>query len=378
MPWKGTWIPVGREAGPEESALPDTPPRSTAQAGWVRRPGLWRALALGWAVFAFLDVMTRLRVYDDPMIALAVSLVIDPLIAPLAAGIFLAYERLGFEGRITWRALPWIVGLSLGGAAVVAAVGSLMRHRFGVSMGDWAPEEAVAVVVGHFFLIFTIWSLVCFWITAETARQIETERAREAEAQALRTELQRLRQQLNPHFLFNALNGIGEEIPEHPDAALAMLRDLSTFLRRSLTGMDLTIATVADEAEALASFLRIQEARFGARLTARVDFDAAAGARPIPSFLLQPLVENAFKHGRREPRLDVAVDIRAREEALEIRVANTGALLPAAGGHEGIGLANIRRRLALHYPGRHGFALDQEGAEVVARLTLEGVPCSAP
>ncbi len=358
--------------------MPDTPPRATPPASWVQRPGLWRVLAVGWAVFAFFDVMTRLRVYHDPITALLVSLVIDPLIIPLAAGLFVAYDRLGFEGRITWRALPWILGLSFAGAGVVAAVGSFIRHRLGVGMADWAPEEAVAIVLVHFFLIFTIWSLICFWIKAETARQVEAERAREAEAQALRTELQRLRLQLDPHFLFNALNGIGEEIPEHPGAALAMLRDLSTFLRQSLTGMDVTLATVADEAEALASYLRIQEARFGARLTARVTYDEAAGARLIPSFLLQPLVENAVKHGKRAPRLDVHVEIRATGEVLEVRVANTGTVIPPAEGRAGIGLANIRRRLALHFPGRHAFALRQEGTQVVARLTLEGVPCSAP
>ncbi|WPB87493.1 sensor histidine kinase [Sediminicoccus rosea] len=360
--------------------MPDQSSRDMPQGSWVRRPGLWRVVAAGWGVFAFLDVMTRLRVYDDPWIAIGVSLVIDPLILPLAGGLFLAYDRLGFEGRITWRALPWILGLSLAAASVVAAVGSQIRDLLDVGMADWAPREAVLIVLVHFFLIFTIWSLLCFWIKAEIARQAEAERAIEAEAQALRTELQRLRLQLDPHFLFNALNGIGEEIPEHPAAALAMLRDLSTFLRQSLTGMDVTIATVADEAGALASYLRVQEARFGARLTAQVAFDAAAGQRPIPSFLLQPLAENAFKHGTREPRLEVAVEIRAAGEALEIRVANTGTLAAAtpAGSRTGIGLANIRRRLALHYPGRHRFDLAQEGGEVVARLTLEGAPCSAP
>lgn len=346
------------------------------QGSWVRRPGLWRVLAAGWGVFAVLDVMTRLRLYEDAAVALGVSLVLDPLIFLLAAGLFLAHDRLGFEGRITWRALPWILGLSLAAAGVVLGAGSLIRDRFQLGMAGWGPEERVAIIMVHYFLIFTIWSLVCFWIKAEIARQTEAERALEAEAQALRTELQRLRLQLDPHFLFNALNGIGEEIPENPKAALAMLRDLSTFLRQSLTGMDVTLASVADEAEALASYLRIQEARFGARLTARVVFDADVGTRPIPSFLLQPLVENAVKHGRREPRLAIAVEIRAAGEGLGITVRNTGAL--AATGGAGIGLANIRRRLALHYPGRHAFALAQEGAEVVARLTLEGAPCSAP
>lgn len=355
------------------------PHRTTVDAAWVSRPGFSRVLAAGWGLFAFVDVMTRLRVYENFGVALGVSLVLDPVIFLLAAALYAIFDRLGFEGRITLPALPWILGLSLAASAVVVIVGTLLRARFEIGMSRWARNEAAVVVLFHYFLIFTIWSLICVWMKAEFARQTERQRAIQAEADALRTELQRLRLQLDPHFLFNALNGVGEEIPEHPQAALAMLRDLSTFLRQSLTGMDVTIATVGAEAEALASYLRVQEARFGARLKARLDFDAVAGARHIPSFLLQPLVENAIKHGTREPRLDIAVEIRAEGDALQVVITNTGALLPAAGdGRSGIGLDNVRRRLALHYPGRHSFRMSQHDGTVVVRLALEGDPCSAP
>lgn len=355
--------------------MSDTAQRSTADAARIGRLGFGRVLAAGWGLFAFVDVMTRLRLYEDPAVALGVSLAIDPVIFLLAAALHAAFDRLRFDGRITLAALPWILGLSLVASGVVVLAGTLIRDRFGLGMSGWAREEAATFVLVHYFLIFTIWSLLCFWMKAELARQGERQRAIQAEAHALRTELQRLRLQLDPHFLFNALNGIGEEIEEHPRAALAMLRDLSAFLRQSLAGMDVTIVTVGAEADALASYLRVQQARFGARLQTRLAIEPAAAARPIPSFLLQPLVENAIEHGRRDPFLDIAIDIRAQGDALRLVIGNTGTIRQAAEGRSGIGLANVRRRLALHYPGRHSFGLSQQDAMVVAELTLEGDPC---
>ncbi len=354
--------------------------RSTADAAWVGRPGFGRVLASGWGLFAFVDVMTRLRVYENAGVALGVSLLLDPLIFLLAAALYAIHDRLRFEGRITLPALPWILGLSLAAAAVVVAAGSFIRTRFDLGIATWSWSEAALLSFVHYFLIFTIWSLICFWMKAELARQVEHERAAQAEANALRIELQRLRLQLDPHFLFNALNGIGEEVPEHPDVAVAMLRDLSIFLRQSLNGIDVTVATVGDEADALAAYLRVQRARFGARLAARLEVEPAVATRRIPSFLLQPLVENAIAHGRREPGLDITIDIRGKGRTLIIVIANTGTLAGGGGvaGRRGIGLANVRRRLALHYPGRHDFTLSEEGAMVVARLALEGDPCSVP
>ena len=189
-----------------------------------------------------------------------------------------------------------------------------------------------------------------------------------------------LRLQLDPHFLFNALNGVAEEIPEHPAAALAMLRDLNTYLRHSLDGIHQTVMSVEAEVAGTSAYLRVQQARFGQRLRVTLHLDPAAAPRRIASFLLQPLVENAVKHGRREPALEVGIDIRATPEGLHIEIRNSGALDGTARPRQrrpGIGLENVRRRLALHYPGRHKFELSEsDGGTVVAALLLEGEPCS--
>ena len=212
------------------------------------------------------------------------------------------------------------------------------------------------------------------------AEQAEHRHAVRAEAEALRLELEELRLQLDPHFLFNALNGVAEEIPEHPTAALAMLRDLTAYLRHSLDSLHQTIVTVDDEVGGLAAYLGVQKARFGERLRTRVHVDHDAGERSIASFLLQPLVENAVKHGRRENGLDVHVDVRAEGDALHVVIENSGALEEGRTSRRdraGIGLENVRRRLDLHYPGRHSFTLEGRDNKVVATLKLEGEPCSA-
>src|SRR4029079_6507541 len=147
-------------------------------------------------------------------------------------------------------------------------------------MPYWGPLEAVVVPWIHYTLTLAGWSLCYFWIHAEMAEQAEHQAAVRPEAEALRLELEELRLQLDPHFLFNALNGVAEEIPEHPAARLALLRDLTTYLRNSLDvvrnlppyprnssdGIKQTIVTVDAEVEGLSAYLGVQRARFGERL----------------------------------------------------------------------------------------------------------------
>jgi LytS/YehU family sensor histidine kinase len=297
------------------------------------------------------------------------------------------YASRGFDNRLTPRALALAALFSLAAASIVVGLVFVIRQASGWTIPDWDPTEEVVIPLIQYFMVFVGWSLCYFWIHAEIGKRSQRQRAMQAEADALRAELEQLRLQLDPHFLFNALNGVAEEIPDHPSAALAMLRDLTAYLRHSLAGINQTVFTVKAEVEAIAAYLRVQEARFGRRLRTRLHFDDDVVSRSIASFLLQPLIENAIKHGSRENGLDVGIDIRAAGHALRIEIENTGSL--GAGGaarrRAAIGLDNVRRRLALHYPGRHRFSLQQrsddgvaggEKSKVVAALLLEGEPCS--
>ena len=332
----------------------------------------------GWAAFFVADLVVRIFIYHDPLDALALTVALAPLIAGQAVGIAAIYRRLGFAGGLDAPALGWLLVLSGATGGVVALVADLVRPPLGIAMPEGLLLSPMLSVGFYYCLVYACWSLACFWAAAERARRAEERRAAQAEADALRAELQRLRLQLDPHFLLNALNGIAEEFRGDPAAAADTLGELTLFLRHSLTAMDRLVMSVDEEVEAVSAYLEVQRARFGDGLSATVDVETAALGRGIAGFLLQPLVENAVEHGRRNAPRRVELAIRVEGPALRVAIRNTGRLSEAApaGSRTGIGLANVRARLALHYPGRHHLTLEQEGDDVAATLVLEGEPIS--
>ena len=221
------------------------------------------------------------------------------------------------------------------------------------------------------------WSLGYFWVRAEI-QIIEKERLilREKE-ESQKMELQLLRFQLDPHFLFNTLNGIIAEIPSNQDSAIEMISELSSYLKYSLDHRGEMISRLSSELDATASYLRIQTTRFGERLQTRIEATQSARARTVPSFILQPLVENAFKHGFSAMPSPWLMEITADTtgDFLVIRIRNQGRLNQSDQAF-GVGLESVAGRLNIHYPKRSRFTLEQEGDFVVATLNMEGDPCS--
>jgi len=180
----------------------------------------------------------------------------------------------------------------------------------------------------------------------------------------LKARLDSLAGQLNPHFLFNSLNTVSSFVRVDPDRAETILADLSQLLRTSLRERARPFVCVADELEFTERYLAIERTRFEDRLEVRIGAEAEVLAARIPSLLLQPLVENAIKHGvsrsRGPARLEVAIQ-RAGDE-LTVLVENTyrpqeGAANPG----ESVGIDNVRERLATLYGGRHSFASGPTG-----------------
>jgi hypothetical protein len=219
-------------------------------------------------------------------------------------------------------------------------------------------------------LISLVYFAVDHWLQLNEQRQ----KAREAMALAQQAQLQMLRYQLNPHFLFNALNTIRVMVVEHPLRARNVVTQLSEFLRYSLDRRE-GESTVADEIAALENYLSIQRVRFEDRLQVTLRVDEPLRGFTVPCFLIHPLVENAVKYGMEtSPKpLRIAVEVQAIERGIVIRVSNTGHLVdvPTAGGAgTGTGLNNVRQRLALAFPGRHAFGLFERDGCVVAEIRL--------
>jgi two-component system LytT family sensor kinase len=185
-------------------------------------------------------------------------------------------------------------------------------------------------------------------------------REREILRLATEAELTALRAQLNPHFLFNALTTIGYLVQEAPERALATLHRLTELLRAVLRPSASELLPLGDELEIVDAYLAIERARFEERLRVTVDVSDEARAAALPPLLLQPLVENAVKHGISPLRAGGEVVVWARVEPdaagvrrLHVAVRDTGAGASpeamARRGEDGVGLRSVERRLARHY-----------------------------
>jgi two-component system LytT family sensor kinase len=208
------------------------------------------------------------------------------------------------------------------------------------------------------------------------AGERERQRVREQEISKLATEaeLRALRAQVNPHFLFNALNTIGFLIQTSPARAHVTLMKLTALLRGVLrtTG---GVVTLGEEVDLIAAYLEIERARFEERLEVTIDVPDALRAMRVPPLVLQPLVENAIKHGVARSRAGGAVRIEARSIAgsLVLTVANTGARaadLGASARRRGVGLTNVEERLRHQYGAGAHLTLSADEASTVAEVVI--------
>lgn len=198
---------------------------------------------------------------------------------------------------------------------------------------------------------------------------------REMRTLTTEAELRALRAQINPHFLFNALTTIGYLIQQTPPRALKTLLDLTTLLR-SVLRSEGAFTTLGRERELVECYLKIERERFEERLTFTLDIPDHLAQVSVPSLIVQPLVENAVKHGIAGARDGGTITVTAAMETeLRIIVRNTGAPLgTVAASASGVGLENVRRRLH-HYYGREAsldVTRDESGA-TVAELRLPAV-----
>lgn len=199
--------------------------------------------------------------------------------------------------------------------------------------------------------------------------------AREAQSRALQG-------QLHPHVLFNALNGLAELIHKNADQAEDSVRHLSDLLRKVLAATDDPNYSLRHERNILEHYLDMEGLRLGGRLLLGWDWDLAMEGFKLPPLLLQPLVENAIKHGVAPCREGGELRIQARREGGEavLCVRNTGMPLEATGERRGpaIGLSNLRSRLALSFGGAARFTLASEQGWTVAEVRLPWVASLTP
>lgn len=353
-----------------------------------KNQAFWRLQAVGWSGAFALRAMSS--VANDQPLSFLIMVLIATLtgfsISLLLAVIYrqLIQRRALVTWGVTVLVLPFAVGLN---AFIDAWVFGLYR-----------PESAATfaqLFIGVFFIDATLlgaWSALYYAINFYLTVEQQNDQLIQLETQATSAQLAMLRYQLNPHFLFNTLNSISTLVLlKQTEPANAMLSRLSSFLRYTLINEPAARVTVAQEVETLKLYLDIERMRFEERLRTRFAIDPATETALLPSLLLQPLVENAIKYAvsPQESGAEITVVTQLVGPNLRITVSDTGPGLKSAGGGNrlsgvtfdggeqvstGVGLANIRDRLAQAYGERHRFEVidpPEGGFGVVIEIPVE-------
>ncbi|HEX6059644.1 MAG TPA: histidine kinase [Gemmatimonadaceae bacterium] len=370
---------------------------------WLVVLGVWTAFGLVESAKGYLSGAARGRP-GSWMDALVGNMpwwwtwaLLTPLVAWLAARVRLDDER------TRWRALAAHATASLLVALthllVVGAIYQATVIRFVDPSELGRPTTLAATLAAwtNFFLVlelFTYWGIVGAWYALDYRRRyresallsaaLET-RAAQLQTRIAEARVEALRMELNPHFLFNTLNAISGLVRlRETDAAVRMLARLGDLLRATIDRGAGPETTLEEELALLDLYLDIERVRFGERLEVRVDVQHEARAALVPTLILQPLVENAVRHGIARTPGPGLIEITARREngALHLAVRDNGAGLPdeAEARSDGVGLSNTRARLEELYGAGAGVELVGAaggGVRAVVRLPYHREPLGA-
>jgi len=259
---------------------------------------------------------------------------------------------------------------SLAYAAIRSAVG-LWQAGGGAGFDD--AFRALLVKSWHFNILI-YWVILAVTQAFDYYNKFRDRELRTAELERRLTEarLQALQMQLNPHFLFNTLHAISSLMHRDVDAADSMLVRLSELLRHALEGTATQEVTLREELAFLARYLEIERTRFGDRLAVEMKIAPETLDAFVPNLLLQPVLENAIRHGIEPHARPGRIEVSARRDSdlLRIEVRDNGGGLPGGTLEEGVGLSNTRARLDQLYQRRHKFELANAAAGGVA-VTIE-------
>ncbi|MEO1311588.1 MAG: sensor histidine kinase, partial [Pseudomonadota bacterium] len=324
----------------------------------------WALQAVGWGglcVVTFLSLTLWYNSSEPRYVAhTVVQALIGAAIAPALRGLY----------RRIWEAPPLRRSAIIGASVVIAALLWTLLRMFAFDI-IVREDDLWSDFGGWFFgsfMVFGGWASLYFGLKyyrmlreERAARRVAISKARServrrmsAEAASRDAQLKMLRYQLNPHFLFNSLNSISALIKiNRGDDARKMLAELADFLRFALDADPSLETTLGEEADIAKRYLDIEKMRYGDRM--KVEFAVApeAARATVPTMILQPLVENALKHGVAQTDACVSVAVAARRDGdrLIVEITDTGPGFNhlSASGRDGLGLDNVRSRLASYY-----------------------------
>ena len=366
------------------SSLENCEKRGLAGFHGLRRGMSWGLLIASWTLFGLFfasQVLTNRAYRGRPLNllhTLSIWLICAYIWAALTPFILYLSRRLRIErGRLRNFLIHLVASIAfsviqLGAYVAATSLTNQSSQPFTVAFQEF-------IVTGLHFNLLTYWALVALSHAADYYRKYQE---RELNAAELRTQLAHaqlsaLKMQLHPHFLFNTLNSIAVLVRKASNKeAVNMLSGLADLLRHSLENIDTQEVPLKDELEVLRLYLEIEQVRFNDRLEVRMEIEEEALAALVPNLILQPLVENAIRHGIGSQRAAGVLEIRARREngRLSLQVRDDGPGLSKSGSKLGgaqIGLTNTRTRLQRLYGEAHTFELSNAvGGGAVATLAI--------
>jgi two-component system, LytTR family, sensor kinase len=328
---------------------------------------------LGYSVVVFLAIIhPQLKQPGFNLSGQIVNLMIETL-----SGFLLSYLLWLFIRRIVHLPLKWTIFFSFVSAATLGIIFNIIKlSSYKVIVFNQRWNEAWDTLEFGGWLLFSlttmlVWTSIYFIMLYNTKLQKEHEMLLRAQTAAKDAQLQMLRYQLNPHFMFNTMNAISTLIYKNEnDKANEMLDKLCEFFRYSLDQSDRSIATLQKELALLELYISIEKVRFGKRLTVKIDAHKDVMDCQVPYMLLQPIVENAIKYAV-EPRKEggsIFVNARKLENRLLLEIIDEGKKLNGSGREGfGIGMSNTKARLEAMFNGDYKVSIlenDKHGTTV--------------
>jgi hypothetical protein len=332
----------------------------------------WTFQLMGWGLFSVSRFVGAVVILDLPWVRLALELLfVDAL------GLGLSHRLRDFVRRHHWSALPFrrlswriavaafVLGTPLGIVTQFTGLSALHDPAF---LKPYAPAlsfqfsvfASTVIEIVNSAVLYIIWLTIYF--TAIAVREHRSAQLKQSElARALQlAELRLLKSQLNPHFLFNALNTVRSLIADNPARAQDAVTRLAKTLRYTLTSPQAELVTLSQELDIVADYLELESMRFEDRLRIELHVPDDAAGVYIPVMLLQTLVENAIKHGIAQLPSGglLRVSAKVQNEMLMLDVENPRPPAPVRTAQEGVGLQNARDRLRLLFGARARLELD--------------------
>jgi hypothetical protein len=352
----------------------------TRTLGTLAEADFWRALANwnlanGAAILVLVPLITAAfgRAYQWKT-RMKESVAVGVVALLLFSGAF-GSMFFGLGMNAAFGAFPVVlyVAVRFGFAETAAVLGLMLAVIYVTAAVHAQAQDPSAMAATIWFTQAFVWVLAATGLLV-TALSAERRQAESRSLQAIvgeeRARLSALRYQINPHFLFNTLNSIRAATPLSEQVPREMITDLADYLRSSLTQNEVERVTLAQEFESALTYLAIERRRFGDRLRVKVELPASAKNLLVPAFLLQPLVENAIRHGLEEMKEPCLITLRAEvNQRLHIEVSNAGSW-KGDKRPQGIGLQNIRRRLELIYANEAWMEIERDINSVRVILNL--------